>query len=57
MGGESIKILAVNDPAIKGYSKPEYKILHHYNQKVIFDILPWESYYPKMMEAFAGKAD
>jgi ABC-type sugar transport system, periplasmic component len=57
MAEDSIKILAVNDPAIKGYSKPEYKILKHYNQKVNFDILPWESYYPTMMEAFAGKAD
>lgn len=57
MGENIIKVLAVNDPAIKGYTKPEYNILNHYNKKVVFDILPWEHYYPKMMEAFAGKAD
>lgn len=57
MKENTIKVLAVDDPAIKGYVNPEYKILADYKHNVVFDILPWERYYPTMLEAFAGKAD
>lgn len=57
MGEDSIKVLAVDDPAVKGYIKPEYNIINNYDRRVIFDILPWEYYYPQMMAAFAGRAD
>ena len=54
---EAIKVLAVDDPAVQGYVKPEYDILGRYGKPVVFDILPWELYYPKMMEALTGQAD
>lgn len=55
----NIRVLAVDDPAVRAYVEPEYEILEKYKSQsdvdVIFDIIPWAQYYSKMMDAFQGK--
>lgn len=45
-----LKVLAVGDPAAACYLDEELG-------NAVFDIVPWEAYYPAMMDAFAGKTD
>ncbi|MDF2612295.1 MAG: extracellular solute-binding protein family 1 [Clostridia bacterium] len=55
-----LKILAVADPAVKVYVDDKYNILGQFEGKdteIIFDIVPWESYFPTMMKAFEGHED
>lgn len=55
----TIKVLAVDDPAVHAYTDPSYGILEKFTSKtdikVIFDIIPWENYYNKMIASFDGK--
>ncbi len=57
MKQETLKVLAVADPAVKGYLDKELGILDGYSEEVDFHIVPWEDYYSMMMKAFAGEAD
>ena len=56
-----VKVLAVADPAVNVYVKPEYSILNKFKAThgidVEFDIIPFENYYEKLMKAFAGELD
>ena len=55
-----LKVLAVADPAVKVYTDKKYNILSKFENEgtqVIFDIIPWEDYFPTMMKAFEGSAD
>ncbi|WP_024295703.1 extracellular solute-binding protein [Lacrimispora indolis] len=57
MEQETLKVLAVADPAVEGYLDEELGILKGYGGRVDFHIVPWADYYPMMMKAFAGEAD
>ncbi|GLC82149.1 extracellular solute-binding protein [Lacrimispora brassicae] len=57
MEQETLKVLAVADPAVEGYLDEDLGILDGYGGKVDFHIVPWADYYPMMMKAFAGEAD
>ncbi len=54
--GEQIRVLAVADPAVMAYVDPNNGILEGFSEEVIFDVVPWDEYYPTMMDVFAGKA-
>lgn len=55
---KTIRVLAVGDPAVDVYTRPEYGILPRFEEaegiKVDFDIVPWDSYYGTLMDAFSG---
>lgn len=51
---DKIKVLAVGDPAVYAYTNENFKILEPWKHKVIFDIVPWNDYYDKMMDSFQG---
>lgn len=55
---KTIRVLAVGDPAVDAYTRPEYGILPRFEEaegiKVDFDIVPWDSYYGTLMDAFSG---
>lgn len=56
----TLKVLAVADPAVKVYVDPKYRIIENFEDqdvKVEFDIVSWEDYFPTMMKAFEGNAD
>lgn len=57
MEQETLKVLAVADPAVESYLDEDLGILDGYGGKVDFHIVPWADYYPMMMKAFAGEAD
>ena len=57
MEQETLKVLAVADPAVEGYLDKELGIIDGYEGKVDFHIVPWADYYPMMMKAFAGETD
>jgi multiple sugar transport system substrate-binding protein len=57
MEQETLKVLAVADPAVEGYLDKELGVLDGYGGTVDFHIVPWADYYPMMMKAFAGEAD
>ncbi len=57
MERETLKVLAVADPAVEGYLDEELGILEGYGGNVDFHIVPWADYYPMMMRAFAGEED
>ncbi len=57
MEQETLKVLAVADPAVEGYLDEKLGILDGYEGNVDFHIVPWADYYPMMMKAFAGEAD
>jgi len=55
-----LRILAVADPAVKVYVDEKYNILGQFEDndtQIVFDIVPWETYFPTMMEAFEGNAN
>lgn len=56
-----LKVLAVGDPAVYAYRDPKYSIIENFNQEndveVEFTIVPWDEYYPTMMQTFAGEYD
>ena len=59
---ETLKILAINDPAVNVYTNNEYKILENYNDKNIdikFNIFPWDKYTAELEKSFDedGKYD
>ncbi|MGI6732799.1 MAG: ABC transporter substrate-binding protein [Anaerovoracaceae bacterium] len=53
-----IRVLAVGDPAVDVYTSPKYEILPRFEEaegiKVDFHIVPWDSYYATLMDAFSG---
>lgn len=55
-----LKVLAVGDPAVDVYVSAKYNILTGFeeknNIKVDFEILQWDEYYNRMMDALTGKA-
>ncbi|UII55509.1 extracellular solute-binding protein [Cytobacillus spongiae] len=55
-----LKVLAVGDPAVYAYTDRQFSILPTfttlYGTKVEFTIVPWNDYYGKLMDTFAGKA-
>lgn len=56
MSEKVLRVLAVDDPAVSAYVDKQYKVLENYEGKVEFRAVPWSSYYPTMMDVFAGKA-
>lgn len=52
-----IRVLAVDDPAVNGYIDKNQKILAGFPEQVYFDIVPWETYYTTMADAFLGKKE
>ncbi|MFD3259440.1 ABC transporter substrate-binding protein [Paenibacillus lentus] len=56
---ETIRVLAVGDPAVAAYVEQKYGLITTYEQrnqvKVDFDIVPFEQYYGTMMAAFQGE--
>lgn len=52
-----LRILAVADPAVKVYVDEKYNILGQFKDKdtqIVFDIVPWETYFSTMINAFEG---
>lgn len=51
-----LKILAVGDPAVYGYTEKEFRIIEKYEKlnkiKIVFDIVEWEQYYDKLLNSF-----
>ncbi len=56
MRKRELRVLAVGDPAVSAYVDSKYGILDGYGRDVQFEAVPWENYYNKMTEVFAGKA-
>lgn len=56
-----LKILAVGDPAVDAYVDKKHGIIDNYirqtGKEVVFDIIPWDSYYTSMTDVFSGKTD
>lgn len=56
---ETIRVLAVGDPAVDAYVAQKYGLIPVYEQrnqvKVEFDIIPFAQYYDMMMAAFQGE--
>lgn len=50
-----VKVLAVGDPAVYAYTDERFQVLSGWDDKVQFDIVPWEKYYDTMLEVFDGK--
>ncbi|MGO5051650.1 extracellular solute-binding protein [Lachnospiraceae bacterium LCP25S3_G4] len=57
MNVESLKVLAVEDPAVMVYVDKTKGILEQLPYKVCMDVVPWDLYYPTMLEAFRGNAE
>ncbi|MEK6452944.1 ABC transporter substrate-binding protein [Caldifermentibacillus hisashii] len=57
----SLKVLAVGDPAVNVYIDPNFSIVDRFNQehhvKVDFQIIPWNNYYGKMIEVLEQKQE
>lgn len=56
----TLKVLAVLDPAVKVYTDESYHILENFQDKSIevrFDSVSWEKYFETMVQAFTGEAD
>ncbi|MDK2808449.1 MAG: multiple sugar transport system substrate-binding protein [Clostridiales bacterium] len=51
---ETLQVLAVSDPAVNAYV--EKNLLDGYEGRVTMEIVPWESYFNTMMDAFKGRA-
>ncbi len=55
---KEIRILAVSDPAVYGYTDETINIISHYEKsndiKVTFDIVEWESYYSTLIDSFTS---
>lgn len=53
---KELRILAVGDPAVYGYTNTEFEIIKLYektkNINIIFDIIEWENYYDVLMDSF-----
>jgi len=53
---KTLKILAVGDPAVYGYTDKSFKIIDKYEQmeniNVQFDIIEWKDYYDKLLKSF-----
>ena len=47
---EAIKVLAVDDPAVQGYVKPEYDILGRYGKPVVFFKINRGGFYKKKIK-------
>lgn len=58
---ETIRVLAVGDPAVEAYADEAWGLISAYEQrhqvKVYFDIIPFEQYYGRMIAAFQGEQD
>ena len=53
-----IKVLAVADPAVFVYVNKKYALFDKFKEaRIEFDIVPWENYYPTMLQALEGKCD
>lgn len=55
----TLKVLAVNDPAVDVYVDKKYGILDKYaddSVSVEFDIIPWDNYSGTMLKTFNGEA-
>ncbi len=55
---ETIRILAVDDPAVQVYVDQQLNILGELEKQgiqVLFDIVPWEKYFKTMLNAFVEK--
>ncbi len=58
MFGDPVKVLAVDDPAVKAYVDPDLGVLAGWGGGgVIFDIVPWDRYMAVMEDALAGRVD
>ncbi len=55
MNNKVLKVLAVADPAVMVYTDKMLDVLKSFKYKVQFDAVPWEKYYPAMMNVFDGK--
>lgn len=55
---ESLKVLAVGDPAVYAYVDSRHRFLSRYEERnavrVQFDIIPWESYCDRLFAVFRG---
>lgn len=56
MGERTLRVLAVDDPAVTAYTNPVTGILKRYGEEVQFDVIAWNQYYSAMMDVFDGKA-
>lgn len=56
MTEDRLKVLAVNDPAVRAYTDKRLNIIKGFGTEVLFDVIPWEHYYETMLQVFAGKA-
>ncbi len=54
-----LKVLAVGDPAVYGYTHEDYKIISGFKGdfSVDFNIVPWNDYYGDMIENLEGKGN
>jgi multiple sugar transport system substrate-binding protein len=52
----TLRVLAVGDPAVYGYTNKEFQIIENYeksnNIKIVFDIVEWEVYYNTLLQSF-----
>ncbi|HIW21752.1 MAG TPA: extracellular solute-binding protein [Candidatus Dorea intestinavium] len=51
---EKVKVLLVDDPAVKGYLSLKEQIDKELNTDIIFDIVEWDKYYEKMYQALSN---
>lgn len=55
MDTKAVRVLAVDDPAVRAYVKPELKVLNGWPDKAEFVIAPWHEYLPLMNGALTGR--
>ncbi len=55
MENNILKVLAVDDPAVRAYTDKQLNLIEKFGKKVIFDVFPWDKYYGTMMDVFSGK--
>ncbi len=51
-----LKVLAVDDPAVRAYTDPALDLMKDFPYPVQFDVYPWDVYYKTMCDVFEGKA-
>lgn len=57
MTENTVRVLAVDDPAVRAYVEPGSPALESWDGKAEFFVAPWRDYPALMEDAFAGRAD
>lgn len=57
MADDKVRVLAVDDPAVQAYVRPELRAVEQWGGGAEFVVAPWEKYLGLMQDALDGKAE